>query len=259
MLSTAALLLVAGALDGQAPSPPPLRFEVATIKPNKDGAGRGGLDILPGGGLKMQGITLKSLIAFAYDVREEDVSGGAKWTASDAYDLLARPEHPTAEDLPTTVVAPGTTAWDRVRLRLQALLADRFQLAVHKTSREVTGFALVQAKGGAKLKPSAGTGNPGTMRSHGRIDGRNGTMKMLAGLLSNWMGRTVEDRTGLTGAYDYTLEYAQEGDEGARPGTGLAVTSVPSALQEQLGLKLEAAKTILVGIIIDHAGHPSAN
>jgi len=253
------MVLLTTALQAQAPNSA-LRFEVATIKPNKDGAGRGGLDIQRGGVLKMQRITLRDLIAFAYDVPEEQVSGGPKWIGSDSYDLLARPEHPSPEDMPDGVVAPGTNAWDRVRLRLQTLLAERFQLGIHKNSRELTGFALVQAKGGAKLTPSANFDNPpGTLRSLGRINGRNGTMKMLASLLSNWMGRPVEDRTGLTGAYNYQIEYAQEPGDGGRPGSGMQVASFPTALQEQLGLKLETAKVSLTGIVVDRAEHPSAN
>jgi uncharacterized protein (TIGR03435 family) len=82
------MVLLTTALQAQAPNSA-LRFEVATIKPNKDGAGRGGLDIQRGGVLKMQGITLRDLIAFAYDVPEEQVSGGPKWIGSDSYDLLA--------------------------------------------------------------------------------------------------------------------------------------------------------------------------
>jgi uncharacterized protein (TIGR03435 family) len=258
MLRAAAVLLLA-ALGSQSQNAPPLRFEVATIKPNKDGAGRGGLDVQPGGILKMQGVTLKGLIAFAYDIPEPRISGGPKWIDSDSYDVLARPEHPAAEDMPQSTIAPGTTAWDRVRLRLQTLLAERFGVVVHKTSHEAQGFRLVQAKGGAKLTATNDQGNPRTMRGFGRIDGERGTMKMLAGLLSNWFGRPVLDETGLAGAYNYKLEFQQEEGEGARPGTGLTVTSVGPALQEQLGLRLEPAHVPIESIVVDKANHPSAN
>jgi len=245
------VLLISFALEGQAPGPPQLRFEVATIKPNKDGGGKGGLDIQPGGGLKMQGATLKDLIAFAYDVRETQVGGGAKWVDSEAYDILARPEYPSPEDLPQGVVAPGTNAWDRVRLRLQTLLADRFQLAVHKSSREVQGYALVPAKGGPKLTATSESGNPSTMRSRGHIIGQRATMQMLCVVLGNWLGRPVVDRTGLKEAYTYKLEYTQE-DQSVDP-------SVFTALQEQLGLKLEPTRATIDSIVIDRASRPSAN
>jgi uncharacterized protein (TIGR03435 family) len=154
MLETVALLVISAVFDGQTSAPPQLRFEVATVKPTKDGGSRGGLDVQRGGVLKMQGVTLKGLVAFAYDVPESRVSGGPKWVDGDAYDILARPEKPSPEDLPDTTIAPGTTAWDRVRMRLQALLAERFDLVIKKNRKDVQGFALVQTKEGAKLTPS---------------------------------------------------------------------------------------------------------
>jgi len=230
----------------------PLRFEVATVKPSKPEGGKGGLDILPGGGLRMGGVTLRMLISFAYDVPEERVSGGPKWVGSESYDIQGKPEHPTAEDRPKTVVAPGTKAWDRIRLRLQTLLAERFQLTIHKSASEVQGYALVVAKNGAKLKQAEGDAPPGTMRSRGQIEGRHGTMKMLASVLSNFTGRPVVDQTGLTAAYDYKLEYMQEGGP-------QDASSVFSALQEQLGLRLEKSKATIESIVVERAERPSAN
>jgi hypothetical protein len=117
----------------------PLRFEVASIKPAKAGGSRGSLDVLPGGALRMDGATLRSMIALPHDVHEEYISGGPKWAGSDIYNLLAKPERPSPADNPQTTVAPGTTAWDRLRLRLQTLLAERFKLVVHKDAKQASG------------------------------------------------------------------------------------------------------------------------
>jgi uncharacterized protein (TIGR03435 family) len=154
---------------------------------------------------------------------------------------------------------------------LQSLLAERFGLVIRKTSKEATVYALVPAKGGPKLQPSpeGDAGPPRTMRSPGRIEGQRGTMHMLAAVLSNWLGRPVVDRTGLTGTYDYKLEYAQEPGAAGRgapvepPGetnpASLSGPSVFTALQEQLGLKLESQKGALESIVIERAHRPTAN
>ncbi|HEY1343276.1 MAG TPA: TIGR03435 family protein [Bryobacteraceae bacterium] len=239
-----------------------LRFEVASIKPAKDGGGRAGLEILPGGGLRMDGATLRNLIAFAYDVGEGQVSGGPKWIGSDAYNVLAKPERPAAADNGAADSAPGTTAWDRVRLRTQALLAERFKLAIHKNSRDSSGYALVRAKNGPKLREAQTSAPPGTMRGPGRIDGRAGTMKMLAAVLSQFLGRPVDDRTGLTGRYTYKLEYAQEPGAASpadEPAPNLSGPSIFQAIEEQLGLRLDRATVSIPTIVVDRAEKPSAN
>ena len=208
----------------------------------------------------MGGVTLKGLIAIAYRVTENQISGGPGWMGSETYEVLAKPERSEATDNPQSIVAPGTTAWSRLEQRTQALLAERFQLAIHKDVKEAAGYALVPAKGGAKLQPSAEEDRrpPGTNRSRGRIDGRNGSMLMLATVLSNFLGRPVVDRTGLTGTYTYKLEYSQDaGPDGNPP--DLSFPSIFTALQEQLGLKLESQRVPFEIIVIDRAEKPSAN
>ena len=243
-----------------------LRFEVASIKPVKEG-GKGGIQILPGGRLKLEGFTLKNLISFAYDIREDRITGGPRWSGSAAYNIDAKPEH--AESADQGAAAPGTTSWQRMEHRLQVLLAERFGLAFHKDVKEGPIYALVVARGGAKLQPTTEAGDipPSTMRSSGSITGRAGTVRMLAALFSNWLQRPVEDRTGLTGRYDYKLEYAQETAPAGRGGppdmppepgsSGSSGPSVFTALQEQLGLKLESTRGKIVTIVIDRAERPA--
>jgi uncharacterized protein (TIGR03435 family) len=145
---------------------------------------------------------------------------------------------------------------------MQALLAERFALVFHKDSKDGPSYALVVAKNGPKLKESQDQGNPRTMRSAGRIDAQRGTMHMLAALLSNWLERPVMDRTGLTGTYDYKVEYAQDSGPEIPADAVPANFSGPSifiALQEQLGLKLESMRAEVETIVIDRAERPSAN
>ena len=235
-----------------------LRFEVASVKPVKTEGDRGGMEILPGGGLRMGGATLESLIALAYDVRPEQVSGGPPWVRTAGYNVLAKPEQADSAAGPHT--APGTPAWGRLRQRLQTLLADRFHLTVHEQTKPAAGYILVIAKEGFKVKPvdEADHTPAGTMRSHGAIDGRAGTMAMLATVLTGMLQRPVEDRTGLTGRYTYKLEYRQE-DPGGGDSTASTRPSVFAALQEQMGLKLESARTAVKTIVIDRAERPSEN
>jgi uncharacterized protein (TIGR03435 family) len=240
----------------QAQTRPPLRFEVASIKPAKE-TGRGYLEVMPGGGLRLGAITVQGLVAMAYDVRPEQVSGGPKWAATDAYSLLAKPERVHPDDVQRTG-APGQASWDRLRERLRTLLAERFQVAIRKDGKEASGYQLVTAKSGTKLTPTTNLQPAGTVRSHGTINGRSGTMHMLATVLTQYVGRPVVDRTGLNGNYDYKLEYADN------PGPDAAAVEAPgasiyTALQEQLGLKLEPARVTLDTIVIEKVERPSAN
>jgi uncharacterized protein (TIGR03435 family) len=268
LLTAAGLGAVAGPiLIGIVNAPPsraqtaaaPLRFEVASIKPTKGEGGKGGLVILPGGGLRMGNTTLKMLIALAYNVRDNEISGGPNWIGSETYAILATPEGSDPADNPGRSPAPGSVAWDRVCKRIQTLLAERFQLVIHKDAKEGAGYALLLAKSGFKLQQSSDQGPARTMRDFGRIDAHTGTTQMLAAVLTGYLGRPVVDRTGLTGTYDYTLEYSQEprGADASPP--VLPGPSIFTAIQEQLGLKIESARVTTETIVIDRAEKPSAN
>jgi uncharacterized protein (TIGR03435 family) len=195
----------------------------------------------------------------AYGVNENQIKGGPPWIDSLAYEVVAKPERP---DPGSAQAAPGNAAWKRMQERLQSLLAERFLLAVHKDAKPGPVMALVIGKDGSKLEPTKQEGvPPGTMRSATQIVGRAGTMQMLATVLTNWLGRPVEDRTGLTGNYDYILSYARDpdplGDHPAPDAPG--APSLITALQEQLGLKLESARGSIETLVIDRAQKPSAN
>jgi uncharacterized protein (TIGR03435 family) len=234
---------------------PSLRFDVASIKPSKGDGGKGGIVIHPGGRTQLEGITVQGLIAFAYNVREDQITGGPRWIYTQTYNLDAKPEQPDP-GAGNRAPAPGTPSWTRFQQRLQTLLTERCRLAFHVQEKPANVLAMVPAKGGVKLKESSEPESrpPSVMRSRNAITARAGTLNMLAALFSNWLQQPVEDRTGLTGRYDFQLEYAPENPTDPEAPTG---PSVYTALQEQLGLKLEPVKGSIKTLIIDGAQKPS--
>jgi len=243
---------------------PQLRFEVASIKPaSPSDTFKARLELLPGGGLRVGNSSLMHLITFAYDVPESRVSGGPKWLETERYDILAKLEG--SDSTVATGNSQGRMAQNQARERLRSLLAERFKLVIHQEAKEGPVLALVMAKGGPKIQPSKQSEDipPGTMRSATQINARRGTMGMLCAVLSNWMRRPVLNQTGLTGNYDYVLKYAPDPGESALfPETNPSDASGPSiftALQEQLGLKLESQRGSLDVIVIDRVEKPTEN
>ncbi len=189
--------------------------------------------------------TLIDMITTAYNVRYDQILGAPGWARSDHYDLEAK-----AGDAPITMA--------QMRPMLQALLADRFQLQIHRETKEVPMYSLVVGKGGSKLQPPTEE-NRGDIRvgldSIMHLTVSKGTMAQLAERLSgNGAGRPVMDKTGLDGTYSYKLDWIN-----GTPGVDAAAPSLFGALEEQLGLKLEPTKGLSEMIVIDHAEKPSAN
>jgi uncharacterized protein (TIGR03435 family) len=224
------------------PRTTPLHFDVASIKPNRTGSESRRATTVPGGVFTATNVSLKLLISRAYGVPEAQIEGGAGWIETEKYDVTAKAD------------TPLEMTREEARPCLQALLADRFRLATHRQTKQGSVFALVVAKGGAKLRPHAGAGGSGIAASSdaGKVTimGTNTTMARLAEYLSGQAGRPVLDHTGLTGAYDFVVEWA--GDDSSGP-------SVFAALQEQLGLRVEGAKGPIDMIVVDRAERPSAN
>jgi len=279
-MTSAAVLLCASIALGQQPNPK-LTFEVASIKPAAPQAMRriqgdwgGGPGTPDPSRIRLTDMTLRMLIMRAYDVQSFQVSGPS-WMDSQHFDVIAKVPHGAAKE--------------DAKMMLQNLLADRFKLKLHKESRQAPIYELVVAKGGIKLKgaaqtaaaPAEGPGGPppgpplrdkdGLLRTpHGQLGiqgGVNGRMRMqgdavtmarLTDILGTAMGRPVVDKTGLTGAYDVTLDFSPEGmgpgPKGPAPGAGGgnpaeaprdsndSGPTIFTALQEQLGLKLESRK-----------------
>ncbi len=224
-------------------------FEVATVKPaspNAPGTMINWRDASHGHGFVAENYSLRQLITAAYGIRDHQLTGGPGWMGNDRFDVVAKPE--------------STEGVATLRLMLQALLADRFRLVIRGETREMPVYFLVIAKGGVKLRESP----PGTMgggQSAGlgwfkASSNRTGDfVQTLAGMVS----RSVIDKTGLTGQYDFRLDYAPDVVAGPEAGSTPEKPSLFTALQEQLGLKLEAGRAPVEMFVVERAEKPEAN
>ena len=268
-LLTGALINTPASHAQEQPSANHPEFEVASIKPNASYDGRILLQVLPGGGLTTSGATLSFLLTLAYEVRSFQISGGAGWINSERFDVVARSDRSTGSQNdpsdPTRITAEQLKAMQQqMRPKLQALLADRFKLTLHRETREESVYALVVGKGGAKFQQA--NGNFGGLRiGKSQLTGSGATVEMLATALANQLGRPVLDRTGLKGQFDFKLEWAPDAAQASPPGVdaptpaGTSGPSVFTAVQEQLGLKLESSKGPVEMLVIDHVERPSEN
>jgi uncharacterized protein (TIGR03435 family) len=275
----------AGAQSPPSAMPATASFEVASIKPNHSGDRRFFVSWQPGR-FNATGMTLKFLITMAYDVKDFQVSGGPGWVNTDRYDIDAKEPDSIAQELDKLPREQRGALADSM---LQSLLADRFQLKLTHGTKDMPAYALVVAKSGPKLQaakpgdtqpdaPSGPGGHPhGPMMRMGRgeINGQGVPLAFLANVLSQQLGRQVLDQTGLKGNYDLMLKWTPEQGEGmmmAGPGPGgggpppdgapppeASGPSVFTALQEQLGLKLEPTKAPADVLTIDHVERPSEN
>jgi uncharacterized protein (TIGR03435 family) len=222
-------------------------FEVASIKFHPGPINFSADPAVHGSRVTGTASTLLDLITTAYGVKYDQVSGGPNWAGSDHYDLDAKAEGGIA---PTK---------EQLRQMLQSLLADRFQLKIHRETKEVAAYALVVGKNGHKMKESSADA-PGSNFTRGGIamhmEYSRGTMERLAGQLSGTAGRPVVDKTGLNGYYKYTLDWTPAN---RTPESDSDTPSLFTALQEQLGLKLQPAKVPYEFLVIDHAEKPSDN
>jgi bla regulator protein BlaR1 len=243
------------------------QFEVVSIKPADPNARGSSFRIVPGGGIVVTNISARSLISTAYDVRDFQILSAPGWAGSERFDISAKSEHSETPSDPRHMADDQRSAMARqMRERLKALLAERFQLAVHMESKELPIYVLVQAKGGSKMEVSTedSTANQSMSANRGQMTGRRITMQMLAANLSGNLGRPVRDETGLTATYNFKLEWSQEtiSKPGAPDNPDAETPTGPSiftAMQEQLGLKLESRKGPVEVIVVDRLERPSAN
>jgi uncharacterized protein (TIGR03435 family) len=240
---TCVLALGAGLASAQAPT-----FDVASIKPS-DPAAKVAIN-RSGYHLATTGTSLLFLITWAYDVHPERVYGQPKWLDSVRYDIIANA--PAQEQAPRRPNEP--TALQKMT---QALLAERFKLAIHRETRELPMYALVVAKDGPKVQigpaPESMNQNPFNMPGAGILVGTQVTGEALAKVLANQLGRSVADETGLKGVFDFKLLWAPETEPGSAAAAMMAGRpSLFTAVQEQLGLKLEARKGKVEVWVIDH-------
>ena len=229
-------------------------FEVASVKPSAPDVRNSIIQPMPGGGLRIEGVPMKAILSWAYQVQNYQITGGPGWLETDNWTIVANPSAPPPDGVPLEyekMTEPERAATSTlVRKRLQALLAERFRLALRRETRDQPAYALTVAKSGPKMKEAA---KPGYIRLGGGKVASNGTqMKALAQFLAVDLGRPVEDRTGLAEYYEFQLEWTPEG----RNEPGL---SIFTAIQEQLGLRLESIKAPVDTLIVERIEKPAEN
>jgi uncharacterized protein (TIGR03435 family) len=251
--------VVGGVLSAQTPAS--RAFDVASVKPNRSGLPFGNFQI-EGNLVTFTNTALRELIRNAYDIRDLQLIGGPSWLNTDHFDIAAKADVSAAErlDLP------------RIKIMTRALLAERFKLVVHNERREMPIYALVLARSdgtfGAQLRRTtvdcATAKDCGTRGGPGTLRGRGITMVQLAISVLPWVDRLAVDRTGLTGTFDVDLQWTPDRlPPGASP-PGVSPppidtnsASIFTAVQEQLGLKLESTKGPVDVLVIDHVEPPT--
>jgi uncharacterized protein (TIGR03435 family) len=260
-----------------AQTPPSAAFEVASVKPNKGGDGRVMLGMQPGR-FNATNVPLRLLVRQAFNVQDFQIVGGPDWLGSDRFDIVAK--------------APEGAEFtaDAMRPMLRSLLIERFKLAFHNETRDMPVYVLMKARADGRLGPALtpaavdcvtvmrgrrGGGPPqpgqkmecGFMIGPGRMNAGGVPVSNLAQALSPQVGRIVLDKTELTGNYDFELTYALEALNGGPPpllngGPPPVDPNAPTlftALQEQLGLKLDSQRGPVDVVVIDRVEQPVAD
>jgi len=277
-------------IQGQSTGTAKPRFEVASVKPSNPTPGPNDrMAFRSNGRFEASGLSLAALVSYAYSVENYQISRtGPGWIYSDRYDIVAK------ED--------GNVSNDQVSLMVQSLLEDRFKLTLHREPKELQVLALIVGKNGPKLKKSEsspfgagpnvatpppppaggrgpGPGGPGMIRMMMRPGGQmrlNATgmdLSNFAEMLSRQVGKPVFDNTGITGVYDFDLEFKPEegmgmmrgmptpmprpegagGEPHSPPLDNVEAPSIFTAVQDQLGLKLESKKGPIETVVVDYS------
>lgn len=267
------LLLRLSAQQATAAPPPSRQFEVASVKPNTSGRRASSINVQPGGRFDATNVPLERLIVSAYRILpEQQLLGASGWVKTDPFDVVAKSDGPaTAEEMSEM---------------LRSLLEERFSLEVHRETRELPIYALVVSRPdgtlGDQLKrsgidcaalsararsavtvpsPPSAPGEPpcGTQMRPGRFTGRGTALSQLAMSLGATAGRIVQDKTGLTGTFDIELSWTPERGGQLGPGGIDGGVSLFTAIQEQLGLKLESQRGPVEVIVIDSVSRPTSD
>lgn len=237
------------------PPATPLAFEAASIKPSKSVDPRGGLMSPSGSRFTWTNADVSFMIAFAYNLPGMQVVGGPGWVRSEKYDIVAKAE------------GEGKRSTDEFRQMFQSLLADRFKLALHRETRDVSEYVLMAGKNGPKnlgpkIEEKIADSSYRLFRGGPRhLTALRMSMAQLAAFLQPDLRGAVFDETGVTGEYSFKLDwdYVNAPTETGAGQAASSGTSLVTALQEQLGLKLESVKRPLEHLVIDRAEKPTAN
>ena len=274
----------------QAPADAKATFEVASVKPNKSGPGPMRIGFAPGGRFTATNVPLRDLIAIAYGegrpLAPFQIAGGPGWVGGDRFDIVAKAEG----DLQLQPGAGGPPP--QLSAMLRALLEERFKLVIHRETKELPIYALVLSRGDAKLgpqltkpsvdceamlksvrgrggqppPPAPGQRSPcGMMMAPGNLMGGSMPLAQLAVTLSRFLDRMVVDKTGLTDRFDFELKWTPDQLPQGPPPPGAPPLppidpngpSIFTAVQEQLGLKLESQRGPVPVVVIDHVEQPT--
>jgi uncharacterized protein (TIGR03435 family) len=222
-------------------------FEVASVKrsaPDSHTETRR----YPGGRFTATGVTLKALIQRAYDVQDFQIVGGPKWLTSYRYDVEAK--------------ASRDVSPEQLNHMIQALLADRFRLTIHRETRNLPIYALTVEKNGPILRKNTKGFGPTWSIGRGLLQGEKISMSVLASdLLEKALGRVVVDHTGVDGDFDIKLTWTPDSPGEKTPDNSLAIesTSIFTSLREQLGLRLDSQTGPVEVVVIDTAEKASEN
>lgn len=270
--------------EGHNSEQPDSVFEVVSIKQNKNASGMIRLGLW-GERFLATGMTLHGLIQESFVIEEDELAGEPHWVKSESYDVEAKMDHSVAEHLNQLSFDQRLIQYHRM---LQTVLAYRFKLVFHWGTKELPVYALIVAKGGPKIQEAKpgdtypngtedldGQGHGDIMRfGRGILAGQGVSIAFLVQMLSQQqLGRHVLDKTGLAGKYDFTLQWTPDMNQGARlkalnDGHSAAGGAPPpedsgpslfSAIQDQLGLKLQPEKGPVPILVIDHVERPSEN
>jgi uncharacterized protein (TIGR03435 family) len=224
-------------------------FEVATIKPAApSNDGHTHINYPPDDRFSAQNITLSALMQWAYGMPENQILDGPSWLSSTRFDIQAKADPDQIKSLTFEQLR------ELKQQMLQSLFADRFHLKVHQETRVLPAYDLAVAKGGVKLQPSKSNGRSiGMGRTHFNAEGL--TSDLIAEELSKITGRVVVDKTKLAGRYDLKMQWTPDD----APATDDSAPSLFTAIQEQLGLKLEPAKEPVPVLVVDRVEQPTPN
>lgn len=254
------LLLTAfapGFSQNKTDAPTRLEFEVASIKPSKPGAQGGGIKPLPGGQTYVAtNVPVGLMIRLMYHLNSSQISGGPGWLDTDRYDVEAK------ADAPHTI--------DELHVMFQNLLVDRFKLQFHNETKVLPAYELVVDKSVSKMTENHNPEHfdiPIQVREFGSVQATHCSMSYLSWVVSQFLNKPVIDQTGLTGYYDFKLEWTPELPPEAvaraqAEGRTLPPTNGPdifTAVREQLGLRLDSQKGPVQVMVIDHVEKPSEN
>jgi uncharacterized protein (TIGR03435 family) len=238
-----------------------LVFDAVSVKPNVSGQRGYSLPPPTGERFTATNVSLNLLVTYAYHLNDVQLAGATGWMSSEAFDIEAKAPFPASEN--------------QVRLMLQPVLAERFNLKFHTENRQMSAYTLQVSKKGLRMKRSTKSCDPGAsstvpcggfrLYQRRQLTGLNVPMGEFVDALGQLTGRVVVDKTGLSGTFDITLQWTpDEGlalgpEAGAAPAANSQDGALFTALDEQLGLRLQSEKQTLPVLTIDSAQRPSRN